>query len=174
MRTDRWCLLLSVCKETFFIFISSCSSFKTWASGWGYEVPSFPSSMMFPEPWRKEVWYRCSVDTSTPCSFLLCILTSCESVLISIYWKTKFLRWSLKSKLIYGYNIYKNTLLLDPFSKIIVVGSPLGSMHSFIIPDMSSILLNRFKSKQKVASSPNNIHAPIVLMDICLTGPSLL
>lgn len=51
-------------------------------------------------------------------------------------------------------------------AKIIVVGSLLGSMAPLIIAGISSILLGRFRSKQKIVGYPNNIHNTLAPMDI--------
>lgn len=77
---------------------------------------------------RGMVWMN-QLDLRTSQSHVLCILISCGSLLVAIYFKKKFLCWGLDNALTCGYKGKDlwDSLIVCQFSRIIV-GFPLWSM----------------------------------------------
>lgn len=84
--------------------------------------------------WDCDIDVLCGTKDSMVC-YLLCLL--CVSVVTSIYHKKVYLWWGLRDAPIcgYGYTYLRNSLVLCPFSWIILGSSP---QYSRVYPETSS------------------------------------
>lgn len=107
----------------------------------------------------------------TPQSLFLCVLTRCESVLVSIYCIKEILWWNLRDTLIYCYEKSSWVILvLYAISRGMVVSSFLGPMDCLVICfglqycgsyGFYIMELVLPKSKQKVVNYFHNICATV-------------
>lgn len=114
-------------------------------------------------PFREEEW--------TSLVVVVCTLTSCVSV--NVYSLLKVTpQMGTDLHLSMGTEIRVNILILCPFSKIKVIGSPLGPMSSPATCSWISSCRVVLKSNQKAIGYPRNIHT--IAASMCISSRTVV